>query len=91
MNHSLCQLFKIYIKIKNEFSVSLCQPLSFSPNSDKDRQTQTDRQTDRSTLKTLAFHKMQVNQVITDQKIVGNSLQPIDVIITGNLFIKAPC
>ena len=26
-----------------------------------------------------------------DQKIVGNSLQPIGVIITGNLFIKAPC
>ena len=26
-----------------------------------------------------------------DQKIVGSSLQPIGVIITGNLFIKAPC
>ena len=26
----------------------------------------------------------------SDQKIVGNSLQPIGIIITGNLFIKAP-
>ena len=26
-----------------------------------------------------------------DQKIVGNSLQPIGIIITGNLFIKASC
>ena len=28
--------------------------------------------------------------VYSDQRIVGNSLQPIGVIITGNLFIKAP-
>ena len=27
----------------------------------------------------------------TDQKAVGNSHQPIGVIMTGNLFIKAPC
>ena len=26
-----------------------------------------------------------------DQKIVGNSLEPIGVIITGNLSIEAPC
>ena len=32
-----------------------------------------------------------VNRNLSDQKIVGNSLQPIGVIITGNLFIKAPC
>ena len=27
----------------------------------------------------------------SDQKIVGNSLQPISVIIPGNLFTKVPC
>ena len=31
------------------------------------------------------------NPNTTNQKIVGNSLQPIGVIVTGNLFIKVPC
>ena len=29
-------------------------------------------------------------KIETDQKIVGNSDQPIGVIVTGNLFIKVP-
>ena len=42
------------------------------------------------------FSVREINQQATVlgfsyQKIVGNSLQPIGVIITGNLFIKAPC
>ena len=44
-------------------------------------------------IKVSASQILQINvlNVSSDQKIVGNSLQPIGVIITGNLFIKAPC
>ena len=39
--------------------------------------------------KRIVFRELTVARA--DQKIVGNSFQPIGVIITGNLFIKGPC
>ena len=38
----------------------------------------------------LEFFANKLNKLLADQKIVGNSLQLIGVILTGNLFIRAP-
>ena len=70
---------------------SICSKQKFSTRNFKERENST-RRWHHINLHSTNLHTYEMDisifQTWTDQKIVGNSLQPIGVIITGNLFIK---